>query len=156
MNIDQAFPSKYLKSEDVPKPVMVEITGCEMGEVEEGKSKPILFFQPSGHFPNHEIPSIALNVTNANLLKSAYGPDTDKWAGQKVGLWVDHNVQFQGKTVSGLRVKVFTPEPTFAEETPQPVPDQKQPAQQYHEEQQATAETTQADPDFDFSDDIPY
>ena len=139
MNIDQAFPSTYLKSDDVVNPTKVTIVGCVIEEVGPDKEKrPILVFKPSSKFPNHERPSIVLNQTNANIIKGAYGSDTNAWTDKVVGLWVDPNVQFGKQMVKGLRIKVFQPEPSFDE------------PQQYEEEQKATAQQP------DFNDDIPF
>jgi len=114
MDINSAFPSKYLKASDVPKPIKVVIHNVIMEEIEEGKrDKPVLYFQQTSTLPSHEQPAMVLNVTNANMVKSVYGSDTTDWAGKKIGLYVDPNIQFQGKMVPGLRIKVFQAEPTF-------------------------------------------
>jgi len=140
MNIDQAFPSKYMKSADVTAPVKVTIKQVVVEVVDEDKNerKPILYFHQLEH-------GLVLNKTNANALSGAFSSETDNWTDKQVGLWVDPNVQYAGKTVPGLRIKILSAEPVFRE--PEPV-------QTYVQEQVTTAQIMQADPDFD--DDIPF
>ena len=113
MNIDQAFPSKYLKSDDISRPIKVFIAGVSMEEIADGETKPVLHFRPNQNLPNHEHPAMVLNLTNSDMIKATYGSDTDAWVGHEVGLWVDPNVRFGNKTVKGLRIKVFQTEPKF-------------------------------------------
>ena len=115
MNIDQAFPSKYLKSDDIARPIKVFIAGVSMEEIADGETKPVLHFRPNQNLPNHEHPAMVLNLTNSDMIKATYGSDTDAWIGHEVGLWVDPNVRFGNKTVKGLRIKVFQTEPKFEE-----------------------------------------
>ena len=140
MNIDQAFPSKYLKSADITAPLKVSIKQVVVEVVDEDKDerKPILYFHQLEH-------GLVLNKTNANALSGAFGAETDSWTDKMVGLWVDPTVQYAGKTVPGLRIKILNSEPVFRD------PD---PAQTYAKEQAATAKTEQTTPDFD--DNIPF
>ena len=143
MNIDQAFPSKYLKSADITKPIKVVIRGCRIeGIDEEGKEqKPVLYF-------NKIERGMVLNKTNATMISGAFGPETDDWTGKKIGLWVDQNVMFGNEKRPGLRVKVFSADPVFEE------PDQDQ---DYAQEQSVTAQTLDQETAIDdFDDDIPF
>ena len=117
MNINQAFPSKYLKSDDIARPIKVFIAGVSMEEIADGETKPVLHFRPNQNLPNHEHPAMVLNLTNSDMIKATYGSDTDAWVGHEVGLWVDPNVRFGNKTVKGLRIKVFQTEPKFEDVT---------------------------------------
>ena len=128
MNIDQAFASKYLKSEDIVKPVKVTVADCVMEEVSQGEGKPkesraILVFHPVPFLPNRERTAMVLNATNANTMKGAFGNDTDAWIGQQIGVYVDPNIAFGGKIVAGLRIKSLVPvaEPDF-DDVPAAVP----------------------------------
>jgi hypothetical protein len=49
---------------------------------------------------------MVLNKTNGLRLEASLGGDTDDWVGHQVTLYVDPAIQFQGKTVKGLRVRV--------------------------------------------------
>jgi hypothetical protein len=99
MNVMEAFPSKFLKADDLQgKEITVQIDHVAMEEV--GKDKEI---RPALYFRGKE-KGIVLNKTNATNIAAAYGPDTDDWTGQPVTLfttWVD----FQGKSVPAIRVR---------------------------------------------------
>lgn len=98
MKVSEAFPSKYLAAADLQgKDVQVTIDRVEMATFDDGKSKPIVYFQ--GHQKG-----VALNKTNANNIAMVHGDDTDHWRGRVVILftaWVD----YQGKSVQAIRVR---------------------------------------------------
>ena len=144
MNIDQAYPSKYLKSADITNPIKVVIRGCRIeGIDEEGKEqKPVLYFNGMDR-------GLVLNKTNATMISGAFGSETDNWTGKTVGLWVDPNVMFGNEKRPGLRVKVFSAEPVFEETKP----DQ---GQAFEQEQSVDHQTmSQEDPE-GFDVDIPF
>lgn len=98
MNINDAFPSKYLKASDLQggQPT-VTISHLTVEEVGDNEKKPVV------HFVGKE-KGIVLNKTNATNIGDAYGPDTDDWTGKRVTLfatWVD----FQGRSVEAIRVR---------------------------------------------------
>ena len=100
MNINDAFPSQYLKASDLQgRVVQVTIDRCEYANV--GKSqerKPILFFAGKEK-------GLILNKTNVNaLLKMGLSPDTEEWGGIKIAL-VATEVEFQGDMVPAIRIK---------------------------------------------------
>lgn len=97
MNINEAFPSNYLKSSDLqgstPTVTMSHVTTEQMGD----DRKLVLYFQGKEK-------GMVLNKTNANNIASLYGPETEDWQGKKIMLavaWVD----FQGRSVEALRVR---------------------------------------------------
>lgn len=97
MNINEAFPSNYLKSSDLkgatPTVTMSHITNEKLGD----DTKLVLYFQGKEK-------GMVLNKTNANNIAQLYGPETDAWNGKKVTLavaWVD----FQGRSVEAIRVR---------------------------------------------------
>ena len=97
MNINDAFPSQYLKADDLgtSKPI-VTISHVEMEEVGEGK-KPVLYFQGKGR-------GMVLNKTNKERLVEFMGStETDDWAGKKVRLVVE-KVDYAGKRVPAIRI----------------------------------------------------
>ena len=142
MNISNAFPGKYLKSSDLERAIKVTISAVRLEEIVPGEHKPVIFFEKTSNLPNHDEPAMVLNQTNANMLSMAYSGETDEWVGQTIGLWVKKDVEYQGKLVSGLRIKVLDA-PAMAE------PSFEDDAQQYEAEQKATANTLKGDPDFD-------
>lgn len=100
MNINEAYPSKYLKADDLQgREVTVSIDQVIMEKVGDD-NKPALYFRGKNK-------GIILNKTNATNIATAYGPDTGNWVGQPVVLfpaWVD----FQGKSVQAIRVRPGT------------------------------------------------
>ncbi len=102
MKLTEMYPSSLLKSQDVTDaggemPLViqsVEMTTFENNGAKE--TKPIIIFANDKR--------MVCNKTNANILASMFGDDTDKWLNKEVTLIVQ-NVDFQGKQVPGLRVK---------------------------------------------------
>lgn len=97
MNINDAFPSQYLKADDLgtSKPVVV-ISHVDMEEVGEGK-KPVLYFQGKAR-------GMVLNKTNKERLVEFMGStETDDWAGKRVRLVVE-KVDYAGKRVPAIRI----------------------------------------------------
>jgi hypothetical protein len=104
MNISKAYPSNYLKASDIESENLVlTIAGIAMESVgQEKEQKPVLYFQ--------EIEKgVVLNKTNANTISQVLGtPETDNWIGQKIALYAAE-VEFQGKTVESIRVRLRAP-----------------------------------------------
>lgn len=97
MNINDQFPSKFLKAADLngSEPI-VTIKDCIVETIGEDK-RPVLYFAGKEK-------GVVLNKTNATNISDAYGGDTDEWTGKKVVLftaWVD----FQGKSVESIRIR---------------------------------------------------
>jgi len=102
VRIGAAFPSKYLKKEDIgDMRVIVTMGKVEVETVGQGsdsEDKPVLYFQ--GHDKG-----MALNKVNADAITEIVGTDeTDDWAGHRICLYVDKNVMMSGKRVGGIRV----------------------------------------------------
>ncbi len=97
--VGDLFPSKYLKSSDLQgKEFRVHIDRVVMEKiVDEEPEKACIYFQNSEQ-------GMVLNKTNAMVLASAYGDETDNWRGQTAVLGT-HKVQFQGKLVDGLTIR---------------------------------------------------
>ena len=96
-NIDELFPSTWLKATDLRKQrVPVRISHVKVEEVGDDK-KPVLYFQ-------NATKGLVLNVTNANMIKEITGSnDTDAWRGRSIVLFVT-KVDFQGKRTDAIRV----------------------------------------------------
>ena len=111
MNINDAYPSNYLKSSDLHgRRIKVEIDRVSMEEFNnKGKTetKPVLFFAGKAK-------GLVLNKTNAMLLASYFSPETDGWVGKTVILYSER-VPFQGQMVDSLRIQVEQPEAKPAE-----------------------------------------
>ena len=106
MNIDKAFPSKYMKAADLDdKDLTLTIKGVaieELGKDSEKESKPVLYFE-------EEKKGFALNKTNANIIKKLYGSDTDAWIGKKITLWPNSEVPYGDEIVTAIRVRSKAP-----------------------------------------------
>ena len=110
MNVNDLFPpSEFLKSEDVEDSggeLMLTIAGVNRREYEEedGKKtvKGVLNFEETEK-------RLALNVTNTNTVAAMFGRDNiDKeWIGKSIILYVDPHVQYAGKEVKGIRVRLI-------------------------------------------------
>ena len=106
MNIDEAFGS-FIKAADFDKgdgtfrSESVIMDSVEMVELDENgvsKSKVALSFTTKSK-------SLVLNKTNAEMIKGAYGSDTNNWGGKAVTLVVE-KAQFGGQMVNAVRVKI--------------------------------------------------
>lgn len=103
MNVNQAFPSHYLKVSDIGdgEPV-VTIERVELEQVGRSKEvKPVLYFAG-------KTKALILNRTNARKIAEIVGSaETDDWIGHRVRLCVAA-VEFGGDTVDALRIKAAT------------------------------------------------
>jgi hypothetical protein len=99
MNINSAFPSKYLKAADVETNVLVTISRVDIETVGQfdDETKPIVYF-------NEFDRGLVLNKTNSRTIASLYGSETNGWVGRKILLY-STMVDFQGKQVEAIRVK---------------------------------------------------
>lgn len=98
VNMNDAFPSKFLSSADLngQEPTYT-ISGCKMEELGDHDMKPVVYF--------NEVPKgLTINKTNATTLSNLYGPESDAWIGKQVTLFTIWT-EFQGKQTQGLRVR---------------------------------------------------
>ena len=104
MNINSAFPSKYLKADAdgiTEEGRVFTIKGVKVETIGQGakaEQKPVLYFA--------EIEKgFCLNKTNANFIVSILGDDdTDTWKGQQIKL-IATDVEYGGDLVRGIRVR---------------------------------------------------
>ena len=102
MNINEAFPSKYLKASDLQgNNVSVTIANVVTEDIGKGEEKLIIYFHGKQK-------GMVLNKTNANNIAAIYGPETEDWVGQPIVIF-EAMVDFQGKTVPALRVRAPQP-----------------------------------------------
>lgn len=125
MNVDSDFLCQTLKVDDLPagKIVVVEIADCVMRTLKDEKGKeeqkPVLSFARASKV-------LVLNKVNARAIRDLLKtPDTDHWRGQKIGLYVDPNVDFGGRRVKGIRICAATGRPAAAAPAPPPPPAQE-------------------------------
>lgn len=116
-NINDAFPSNYLKASDLKggQPVVV-IDRLEFEPVGQQKEmKPILYFEGKEK-------GLVLNKTNAkNITNLAGTSETDDWTGFAIRLYSAH-VEFQGDTVEAIRVKAAPAGASRRKPEPEPEP----------------------------------
>lgn len=102
MNINSAFPNKYLKADvDITEDVLATIKTVKIESVGQGaktEQKPVVYFDKLEK-------GLVLNKTNAKMIaKIAKSDDTDDWKGTKIRL-IATEVEFQGELVMGIRVR---------------------------------------------------
>jgi hypothetical protein len=101
MLISRAFPSAYIKAEDLDDKnhclIMDRVKVEEVGD----DTKPVLYFRGAKK-------GLALNVTNAKTIAAAYGEETDDWMGQELILFPTVT-EFQGRTTPCIRVRAPQP-----------------------------------------------
>lgn len=103
VNINGAFPSKYLKAHDLAKPTAATISHVTVEEIGDGEPKPVV------HFKNAE-KGLVLNKTNASIICEVLGTsETDDWAGKRITLYAT-KTEFQGKRVDCIRVSDQPPQ----------------------------------------------
>lgn len=119
-NINDAFPSNYLKASDLQgRQVTVKMDRAEYEKIGDDR-KLILYFEGKEK-------GMVLNKTNANNIGFIYGPDTENWAGEEITLF-EAMVDFQGKTVPAIRVRAPARKPSHnkVQTAPQRMAEQSQ------------------------------
>ena len=109
MNIDKAFPSKYLSAADLPDDgvtLTIHSVGMELiGEGSSADNKAIV------HFVEDRLTGgkgMLLNRTNAKTITTLLGSrETDDWFGQKITIFPTQT-EFKGESVPCIRVNVRT------------------------------------------------
>lgn len=98
MNVNEQFPSLYLKSTDLAgQMVKVQISDVKNEEIGTDR-KMIMYFVGKQK-------GMVLNKTNAKTLAEQFGDETDNWIGAQIEVFA-MKVDFQGRMVDGLRVRV--------------------------------------------------
>lgn len=115
MNINDSFPSNWLKSADLQgRAVQVQISHVTEEDIGDGV-KPVLYLQG-------KVKGVVLNKTNASMIANSYGDETEAWEGKPLEIYPD-KTQFQGKIVDCIRVRVPAPEPEVEDDgTPAEIP----------------------------------
>lgn len=101
MNINDAFPSKYLRESDLGgNEVIVTMAHVSM-EVLGQEKLPVVYFVGKDK-------GLVLNKTNGNTIADLYGPETDAWPNKPITLFPTHT-EYQGKMTPCIRVKPSKP-----------------------------------------------
>ena len=101
MRVSDAFPSKFLKADDLQgRTVKLTIDHVEMDEVGDDR-KPIVYFQDAKK-------GLVLNVTNARAIAALAGDEMSTWGDMPIELF-STPVSFQGRTVDAIRVRPLDP-----------------------------------------------
>jgi len=111
VNINNAFPSKWLKSADIPEDADLVLTVnrveiVEVGQGEDAEQKPVIYFDETEK-------GLVLNKTNAGTISKLHSPETDNWPGKKLALFATE-VDFGGKQTLAIRVRLKAPKATTA------------------------------------------
>jgi hypothetical protein len=111
MDILAAFPGKYRKALDFPRPAILVVDKVYKEQVgSEKETKPVVYFaddDPRG---------IIINKTNANMLANILGRDTIAWKGKRIQVYSE-KVQFGADMVDSIRMGE-APEPFIDEDIP--------------------------------------
>ena|SRR3990167_3616362 len=99
----EMIQSKYLKTADIPDPVIVTVE--KIGKVNLAKEDAAPEYKWAVKF--QEFPkAMVLNSTNIKIAEKVFGSDnTEDWIGKEIVLYTDENVTFGGELVGGLRFK---------------------------------------------------
>lgn len=97
MNIDDAFPSNYLRVDDLGS-MRVKVRVVRVTLEDFGKDrKPILWF-------HGKTKGLLLNKTRAQILKSLWGSETEVWTGKEAVLFVA-TVIFNGAATPSIQIQ---------------------------------------------------
>ena len=105
MKRTDAFPSSYLKQEDLPRPpgtmhATIEDVRTETMPSDDKAEKPVMYFANGSTKP------MVLNGGNWDLLEAAYGEDSDRWRGKPTELSVHPHVMYAGRPTCGIRARI--------------------------------------------------
>lgn len=120
----KAFPSKYLQTSDLDKPIDVtikRITSETVGTGDEAEQKLVAHFR-------EDVKAVVLNLTRAEAIASFAGSeDTDAWPGTRIRL-ARGTTRFQGKKVGCIVIdaaatRITEPDDPLPAVTPESVSD---------------------------------
>ena len=113
---DELFPSPYLKHEDLGgEDRILTISKFDFEPVgEDNEMKGCLYF-------NEVDKKLVLNKTNAGTISDIYSKKFDEWIGKRIALYKTE-VQYAGKMVKAIRVRLDPPAEQPAGEQPQNQP----------------------------------
>ncbi len=101
MNINEQFPSKFIKEADLqgqPRVLTMARVTVEAMDQTGGDTKPVVYFQGAKK-------GLALNITNKNVIVLLYGTETDNWIGKQIELYPSQT-DFRGEVVACIRCRI--------------------------------------------------
>jgi len=100
MKFSDAFPSKYLSSDDLDgREIKLTIGRIELEEIGRDRDKkPVIYFTKAKK-------GMVLNKTNARAIAAAYGDEMTQWEDREIILF-SMKVQFGDEIVDGIRVRI--------------------------------------------------
>ena len=105
-NVNTLYPSNYLKAAELQgRTARLKVRAVVMEKI-GSDIKPVLYFQGKEK-------GMVMNKTNGMTIASIYGPETDNWVGADVEVFSAF-VDFQGKQVEGLRIRIPARQPAAA------------------------------------------
>jgi hypothetical protein len=106
-DLNQVYGSKFLSAADVGnRKIRTKIEKVGKEDLRKGDgTKRMRFVLRLGGIDK----PMVLNVTNVNALIEKLGRSPANWIGAPVGIYVDPNVNYGGKRVAGLRLRVPSP-----------------------------------------------
>lgn len=118
MDINAAFPSKYVRASDLGgRDVRVTIDYVEMEMIQDDE-KPVVYFKGKNK-------AMVLNRINSQTIATMHGTNTDNWGGREIVLFPARD-RFGGKMVDCIRVREHRAQQA-ARPQPQAAPRQQQP-----------------------------
>lgn len=100
-NIDQMFPSKYLKAGDCEEAdltlTIASVKFEELGQGDKAETKPVVYFDEAEK-------GLVLNKTNATTIAELHGRTTEQWIGKRIAIYATE-VEMGGKVSMGIRLR---------------------------------------------------
>jgi hypothetical protein len=116
--VGQMIESNYLKQADIEGDVVVTVVKVGQKNIAKEGDQPEMKWLV--RFEEFKKPMV-LNATNIKRLSRACkSEETDDWTGKQAILYVDHDVEFAGNVVGGLRIKPMQIEPATRSVRPAP------------------------------------
>ncbi len=115
MNINLAFPSKWIRATDLQgRDITMTILRVleEVVDRDGGDTKPVVYFGGTKK-------GLVLNKVNADTITEMAGEETDDWTGQIITLYPT-KTDFGGTRVDCIRIRDLPP--NAAPEPPEPAP----------------------------------
>jgi hypothetical protein len=105
MNVNELFPSRFVKGDDLgDKRPVVTIRSCSIEEMGKDKERhPVLWFKGTEK-------GLVLNKTNAMTIAALYGPEMNEWLGKRITLYTER-VRIGGENKIAIRVVKQVPAP---------------------------------------------
>lgn len=110
MKLSDAFPSKFLKADDLgDDDVVVTIRDIRFEKVNPSDPSPKIIAEVTGNIDGDLVTKdFVVNKTNAKTIAGIHGDDTDEWEGKRITLY-STEVEYQGETMLGIRVRLKAP-----------------------------------------------